>query len=315
MKPTTSLPDDPALPALMAIHASGLADVMPALDLQGQPVELVLRAYKPGSYATLEARTGSRHFAVKICAQQPAEEAAVYEALATAGLAGQSGVRVPPLLAWARERRMLVIGWLDGPTAHELIKSGQGKRAGELAASWLGRAASLPVKLGAPFDAAHMLRRAGKWTAALGTADASLGTAAKALVGRLTRTQPKESTQRLVHGSFHDRNVLDLGDGPGVIDWQRFGQGSAEVEAGKFLAAVARVGLDGPLAGEAARAEEAFLRGTTGLLNERALAWHRAAALLSLADRLLTHRQGDWEARAHTLLAQAAQLGEVAGRT
>ena len=110
----------PALPALMAIHASGLADVMPALDLQGQPVELVLRAYKPGSYATLEARTGSRHFAVKICAQQPAEEAAVYEALATAGLAGQSGVGVPPLLAWARERRMLVSPRRAGRAARRL---------------------------------------------------------------------------------------------------------------------------------------------------------------------------------------------------
>jgi aminoglycoside phosphotransferase (APT) family kinase protein len=168
------------------------------------------------------------------------------------------------------------------------------------------------VKFGPPFGVGHMLRRAGKWVAALGAADASLGDVATALVATLARAQPKESAPRLVHGAFHDRNVLDLGDGPGVIDWQRFGQGPAEIEAGKFLAAVSRLALDECLAPAAAQAEGAFLDATAGLLDERALAWHRAAALLSLADRLLTRRKAGWLARAHALLARATQLTEIA---
>src|SRR5213592_2943950 len=200
MKPTTVLPDDPALPGLAAIRVAGLARAVPALGLDGGPVELVLRAYQPGSHATLEARAARRRFAVKAYADDPAPEAALYEAIA-AGLVGDSRIRVPPLLARERDLRLLVVAWLEGPTAHELLRGRQGERAGELGARWLQRAASLSVELGRPFGAAHVLRRVGKWVAALGAADASLGTAATALGSMLARTEPQEDeAPRLVHG-------------------------------------------------------------------------------------------------------------------
>ena len=97
MKPTDGLPDDPALPGLAAIRAAGLARAVPALGLDGDPVELVLRAYLPGSHATLEARTAHGCFAVKVYADDPAPEAALYEALVNAGFSGDTGVSVPPL--------------------------------------------------------------------------------------------------------------------------------------------------------------------------------------------------------------------------
>ena len=46
---------------------------------------------------------------------------------------------VPPLLFWERELRVMVLGWLEGPTAQQLVESGQGERAGDLAARWLQR--------------------------------------------------------------------------------------------------------------------------------------------------------------------------------
>jgi len=74
-----------------------------------------------------------------------------------------------------------------------------------------------------------------------------------------------------------------------VIDWDRFGQGPAELDAGMFLATLSRLRLLHPAhTGEALRAEQAFLEGTRDLLDERALAWHRAAALLQLTERLPT---------------------------
>ena len=154
MKPTTELPDDPALPGLAAIRAHGLARAIPALGLEDAPVELVLCGYKRGDRATLEVRTGDRHFAVKAYAGDAASEADLYRALAAAGLAGASGPRVPRLLAWQRDLEIVVIGWLEGPTAHALVEGGRGWRAGELAASWLWRAASAPVRLGPPCGAA-----------------------------------------------------------------------------------------------------------------------------------------------------------------
>jgi aminoglycoside phosphotransferase (APT) family kinase protein len=94
-----------------------------------------------------------------------------------------------------------------------------------------------------------------------------------------------------VHGTLYDRHVLDAGDGPGVIDWQRFGQGPLELDAGVFLATVARHGLrDEATAREAARAEQALHEGSAGVLEPRALAWYRAAALLQLARRRLRRR-------------------------
>ena len=315
MKPTTVLPDDPALPGLAAIRVAGLARAVPALGLDGGPVELVLRAYQPGSHATLEARAARRRFAVKAYADDPAPEAALYEAIA-AGLVGDSRIRVPPLLARERDLRLLVVAWLEGPTAHELLRRGQGERAGELGARWLQRAATLrvQVKLGPPFGASQVLRRAGEWVAAFRAADDSLGTAAAMLVGMLARTEPREEAPRLVHGSLHDRNILDVGGAPGVIDWQRFGQGPVELEAGMFLAAVSRLGLmHETLADETARAEATFLAGAQDLLDEGAVAWHRAAGLMRLARRQLNQWKGDRVARARALLGEAARLAEASG--
>src|SRR5207249_5985326 len=124
-------------------------------------------------------------------------------------------------------------------------------------------------------------------------------------------TQPKNGYPRMVHGTLYARHILDLGDGPGVIDWQRFGQGPIEIDAGMFLATLSRLGLrhDGH-AIEATRAEEAFLTGTRGLVDERTLAWYRAAALVHLAARLLK-RQPPPEAQ--SLLDEAARWAERAG--
>jgi len=308
MKPAIDLPDDPALPGVGAIRALGLARAIPALGLDGRGVELVLRSYTPGSRATIEVRAEHRHFVVKAYTADPAAEAGLYQAVA-AGLGGDSGTRVPPLLAWDHDFRVLVIGWLDGVTAHELIKRGQGERAGELAARWLERARSLPVRLGAPCGAGHVLCNAGRWVTDLVATDAGLGAAATVVGEALADSQPTEGVPRLVHGALYDRHVLDQGDGPGVIDWRRFGQGPLELDAAMFLATVTRTGLlDAAAARAAASAAAVFLAGTRPFLDGDALVWYRVAALLRLARRQLKRRKDDWRARARVLLGEAARL-------
>jgi len=360
----TELPDDPAVPALAAFRAVGLARAIPVLELPDDPVELVLRSYTPGSRATFEARVGSRRFAVKAYASDPTPEAALYQAWEAAGLAGHSGVRVPPLLACERSLRVLVLGWLEGPTAHELVKRGEGRRAGELAARWFRRAFELPVTLGPPLGTAEMLHQARTWVAEMSRADPVLGGAATVVAGMLALTAPRrrqrpraglrgvvegawerarelasglrsadrawrfaaaalpprptrsrawESPPTLVHGTLYARHLLDLGDAPGVIDWQRFGQGPQELDAGTFLATIWRIGLkDERLASEAKRAEETFLARTAGLLDKCAVAWYRAAVLLRLACKCV-RRHSDWLAHGHALLREAVRQTEAAG--
>jgi aminoglycoside phosphotransferase (APT) family kinase protein len=314
----TDLPDDPKLPALVALRDACRTDAPPEADLDGRTIEFLLCGFSPGTRATFEARAGSRRLAVKAYAEDAAPEAALYEALAAAGLGGDSGARVPPLLFWERDLRVLVIGWLEGPTAHQLVKDGRGARAGELAADWLQRAAAVSVPLGPPFGAQRIQTKVGNWVSTLHAADPTLGTAATAVAARLERTQPREAAPRLVHGTFYARHVFDLGDGPGVIDWQRFGQGPLELDAGMFLATIGRVGLDhGQLAGEAALAEDAFLAGTRDLLDERALGWFRATSFLHLAARRVRHperhRPERLVERAQSLLGEAARHAKAAG--
>jgi len=259
-------------------------------------------------------RAGQRRFAVKAYAADPATEAELYTVLATAGLKGASSVRVPPLLAWNRELRMFAIGWLEGPTAKELIERGEGRRAGELAAHWVRRTVSLPVGLGHPYGGEHFLRKAQNWVGTLAAADPALGKTASLLGGLLARTQPKEVAPLLLHGTPYSRHVLDLGDGVGLIDWDRFGQGPIELDAGIFLASTWQIGVRREsLAREVSRLEKAFLAATDGLLDERSLAWHRAAMLLRLANKIGRRPRDNWQARAAALLAEAARLAEVAG--
>src|SRR5207237_602385 len=113
------------------------------------------------------------------------------------------------------------------------------------------------------------------WIGTLGTADLSVGAAARALAEALARTEPRDDgAVGLVHGTLYARHILDVGEGPGVIDWHRFGQGPAELDAGMFLATLSRLRLLHPAhTGEALRAEQAFLAGPRCPLSRRFARW------------------------------------------
>src|SRR5436309_3808746 len=318
---TSELPDDPALPGLRKIRTGGLAQIMsePELELAA----LWMHNYVPGSRATLEARVADRRFVIKIYADDPSAEAEVYRRLAVLGLAGDFGPRVPRLLSWDRDQKILVLSWLEGPSASQLVKDGKGRRAGELAVAWLRAASGGDVRFGPPRGCGHLLYQAGASVGALTAADPLLGATAKRTAKILVRTQPGEGTPHLVHSTLYARHILDLGDGPGVIDWQQFGQGPLELDGGMFLATISRLALRHPSCREeVARAEQVFLGGTRGLLDERTLEWFRAAGLLHLAARgLKTRQQRDPPPEARALVdeaarrnAQPAAWSEPAGR-
>jgi hypothetical protein len=299
------LPDDAALPGLAAIRARGVAEAMPMLGLDGRPVELTVCRYATGRRIALEVRSGDRHLAVKAYAEPPEQEVELYRALA----GGTHGVQVPPLLGWDRELGLMAIGWVDGPDVTALIERGEGWRAGELAAVWVKSAPAQPVRFGRAIETGRLLAKAWKWAATLEAADHDLGAAASAVVERLSAAPPPDSLPRLVHGSFYDRHVIDVGEGVGLVDWESFGQGPAELDAGVFLSMVWRIGLrDASQQAESARAMAAFLEATRGLLDDRALAWHRARTLLDFAHKKTRRSADDRLVEARQFLVEAARL-------
>ena len=306
----SELPDDPALPGLRKIMTRGLAQVMsePELEL----ATLCMHNYVPGSRATLEVRMADRRFVIKIYADDPSAEAEVYLRLAALGLAGDSGPRVPRLLSWDRDQKILVLSWLEGPSASQLVKDGKGRRAGELAVAWLRAASGGDVRFGPRRGCGHLLYQVGVSVGALTAANPVLGATAKRTAKVLERTQPEEGTPHLVHGTLYARHILDMGDGPGVIDWQQFGQGPFEVDAGMFLATISRAALrHQEVADEATRATEAFLEGTRGLVDPNTLEWFWAASLLHLAaSGLKTGLRTQPILGAHSLVGEAASRAE-----
>ncbi|HEY6224989.1 MAG TPA: aminoglycoside phosphotransferase family protein [Gemmatimonadales bacterium] len=309
------LPHDEALPALAALAAKGLGAI-PALQLDGCAAEFILRGYTPGDRCALEVRVPApdgRRFAIKAYTNDPTPEASLYTALADAGLTSGPGVRVPQLLAWEPSLKVLALEWLPGKGVNEIVKDGPAERAGEMGARWLRVSAQLSLSLGPPQDATRVLKESDRYLAELRSGDEALGVAGTQLIESLARSQPPVRVPRLVHGTLYTRHLLDPGgadQGPGIIDWDRFGQGPLELDAGTFLATLWRGALLRPKrAPEASRAEQVFRAETAGLLEERAVAWYEAAALLRLAARMLRRRSPD---RAAPLLAKGARLADDA---
>ncbi len=243
---------------------------------------------------------------VKAYAEPPTQLVDLLGQLERQGLASGLAPSVAPLLDFRPELNLLVMGWLDGPAGRDLIAGGRGARAGELAASWTRRTAALDLSLGEPFDPPAVLHDAARWVRDLGKASPELGLQAEDRVRALSTALPPRTSMGTRHASFSPSHVLDLGDGPGVIDWDSHHHGPVELEAGMFLASLVRL-VSGRrrLAGEAAAADAALRSGVSDLVHPETLEWYRSAMLVKLAKYLSHRRPRRWRDRATELLSEA----------
>jgi hypothetical protein len=306
--PERALPIDPEIPALRAFRERGLSAVLAAVPFSGPVTDVALLRHNPGRRCTVLIQAGRDRVVLKAYTRDPSREIELLELLRAAGLASGQPPTVAPLLAFDRTARFLVLEWLDGPTCRELLRQAAGARAGELAATWLRATAraSFPAEHYGPQE---LLEDAGRWVRGIAEADPELGVEAAARVGALARSRPLEGTPVLQHGSLSVNHVFDLGSGPGVIDVDGLSRGPMELDAGRFLGTVSRgVSEQTELAPEAERAMDALRTGLAGLVDERALAWYHAAALVKDAKMLCTRQPPRWRERAGWLLAGAGGL-------
>jgi hypothetical protein len=307
------VPVDPRIPALPVIRELGPAAVASRLgvDLASEGVE-VLR-HHPGSRCTLLVAAGQGRVVLKAFKRDPTPVVELHARLAAAGLASGAAPTVAPLVGFDPELRLAAFHWFDGPSCGELVGRGDGARAGSLAAEWLraestawssgGSAKRGGTALGTELGFA----RARRWAAAIRAADVALGAALAPTFDRLAATRPRGSASPLVHGALSINHAFDLGAGPGVIDLERAGSGDLELDAGRFLGTLSRLaGERSELAAPAGEAAAALLEGADDLLDERALAWYRALALVQDTKLLCTRRPDRWHERSRLLLSEAA---------
>jgi Phosphotransferase enzyme family len=306
------VPDDPGIPALRALATEGFGPVLTHVGVRGWVDEMRLVGHQPGR-CIFDVTCSGRRLAVK--AYSPARVAVldVCDWLESNGLASGRAPTIPPIVACSRPMGLLVTGWLQGANGRELIDAGRPARAGELAAEWLRVESGLSPEMGRSYGPEAALRDVGQWSRRIGRVDAKLGTDASEVHRRLRAAPPPNAHRGVRHGDFSPEHVLDLGDGPGVIDWDGFRRGALELDVARFLGALSWLVGERPGRSErAAEASAALLAGVNGLLDERSLAWYRAAVHVRLARKLCREipRRAGWRERARSLLAEARRAME-----
>ena len=301
------LPDDPAIPLLAAITQEGLDPVLTGLGISGV-LQVDLLAHTVGYRCTLRVQTPAAHLVIKGYAHDPRGLIDLLQGFQREGLASGKGPTVPPLEGASESHRCLVTGWLDGPSATNLIREGHGQRAGQLAGAWLRRTADLPLVLGSPYTSDAVLVEARAWVTQVGAADSELGHQASTCFDRLSAEPPTDGSSAVRHGSFVPRHVLELSDGPGIIDWDSFRAGVLEVDAGLFLAACSRMSTRPSLTASAGQAADAFRAVLRGIVDPARLHWYQAAGIMRLSAYMAGRRPARWQPRCAAMLKEARAL-------
>jgi len=309
------IPDDPGIPALGALAAEGFGPVLSRVGVSEDVEKVRLVGHQPGR-CIFEVICGGTRLALK--AYSPARTATLdlCEWLESEGLASGHAPTVPPIIARSRPLGLLVMGWLEGASGRDLIEGGRATRAGELAAEWLRVESDLNARMGRSYGPDAALEDVARWARRIGRVDAELGAEVSAVLAALRAAPPPHGPEGVRHGDFSPEHVLDLGDGPGVIDWDSFRRGAIELDAARFLSALSWLAGERPGRVEDASEAAAALRaGLDGLLDQRALAWYRAAVNVRLAKKLCreTPRRALWRARARSLLAEARGSARESG--
>jgi len=308
------LPADPVLPALVAAHERGVQAVLAECGVRASVRSVRVLRHHPGSRCVLEVQTGDGRLAIKAFRRDPADRAATLTRLAAAGLAQPRGPSVTVLAGYDGRLACLVLEWLAGEPAVELLAGGRGARVGALAAQWLAAAATVGPGGLDSYGAVPMLSDLARWCEAITNADPTLGERAVALINRLQDDPPPRGRPGLLHGSFSVNHLLELGDGPGVLDWDEPRHGPVELDAGAFLASLRRYAGQQPARSAGAvevevevEAADALVTGAGDVLDPLALAWYRRAALVKHAKHACKLHAAGWRRLADELLRTAGR--------
>jgi Ser/Thr protein kinase RdoA (MazF antagonist) len=301
------LPRDSRVPLLAGDSEALLQGLLARAGLEEPVLERYVLQHRPGRRFVVRIETAKRSVAVKAYGgKSEPRELAVLASLQSQNLASGIAPTIPsPLLVDSRYRAV-VSTWLPGPSAKELIASGRGARAGELAGKWLLAAARSEAAVGRGYGPRDLLPRAQGWVRLIADADTELGRMAGDVLTRLAAEPPVDGPPRLVHGELSPKHVLDLGRGPGIVDWDTFGSGPLEADVAFFVTATRhRRGLRADRRMQTELAVRSLFEEVSELLEENILAWYGMAAALQFAKPRARRRRPGWHKRVHFTLSRA----------
>ena len=304
-----------------------LRDLVPDTDaisqLVGRPItRMLLAAYAPEKAATAACfdEIAGRPIAYAKVFADAGELAAslrahtaVFDALGTAN----SALRVPAVLAWSDEQRMIVVEAVEGRRV-DTLRGPEHLEAMRRFGAALGTLHSLPAPAGVePFERLEPARQAPA-AELVGRARPDVAAAAERLAGDLAIEAPAPAEPVCLHGDVHLKNGLLQARRIALIDLDQVGLGPAAADLGSAMAGIRYHALVADEAARGERLQRALLDGYASLRelpDAHELRWHVAAALLSeRALRAVNRVRPDGLARLGAVLAdaRAALRGEVA---
>jgi Ser/Thr protein kinase RdoA (MazF antagonist) len=295
--PLRAVAHDPELEAVFWTFPNdrkigSLAALAPATDtvsrLLGRPIARTeLAAYAPEKSATAACLDGTgtpvAYAKVFASAEEAAASRHAHDALFQQIGATHSALRVPAVLAWSADERMLVVEAVGGRRIDTLFGPDLVQAMRRFGAA-LACLHSVPVPDGLP--AFERLDPAQQPDAAdiLGHARPDVAAAAARLAGELADDARMGEAPVCLHGDVHLKNGLLDGRRIGLIDLDQAGVGQAAADIGSVLAGLRYRAI---VTDEAARGEKlraALLDGYASLRelpDPQLLRWHVSAALLT----------------------------------
>jgi len=265
-------PDDPELPVLAELLGAGGAERIAAAvaegSLAGAPTARLV-AHRFGRRAALRltlpgpggAPGQPRDLLVKVYAGARGEGVAAV----LAWLAGRTDAipaTVPRLRHRDESRGLLAVDWLPGECAHDRLL-----RGGAVETDAIGRAVR-GLQMAAPplphYGVAEELATIRKFVARVRMVRPGLGrrleSAARAAADRATNGDG--APRRLAHRDLHDKQVVCMSNGPGLIDWDLAADSPRALDPGNFIAHLRLRALQRRLSPRQAAGERrAFLEG------------------------------------------------------
>jgi hypothetical protein len=277
---------------------------------ENHPLRVV--RYRPGTRCTLrvdDPHSGTIRFAKVFPDQRGAAIHRDSEALWATAERGELDFRVAPPDHWDDEQLTLWQGCVPGVPIADTLYSG----AGIALAERIGRAAaSLPCSLLRPvqvFEAREQMQRSSRYAERMISAVPALAPLVGELMTTLERLHADCGAARLVpiHGALHVHQWLDDGERLGLVDFDRFGIGHAELDAATFIA---ELDYENPVRKPVEALSAAFLEAYQvryGVLNRRLFQTYRAHKHLSKALKAVRTPRADSVQRAERNLRRALQ--------